>query len=118
MQGGVVILGAIIFGLFAVFLVVLCFSFIFAFISNKVWRFGICDDFIWWDSPRWPRSKGSIPLADVCKIKIWEGLSKLDVTMKNGTSQRIPCFVANRHLNEILNNHYPSVAVEFIEGAD
>lgn len=51
-------LGLVIFGSVAAFLLFLCGSFIYGFVKNDVWRFGIRDNVIWWDSPRWPRLRG------------------------------------------------------------
>jgi hypothetical protein len=102
-------------GLFSAFFLFWCFSCIYGFVKNEVWRFGIRDDVIWWDSPRWPRSAGFIPLNDVCKVTIHEGAGRLIITARDGTSRRIPCN-ASRQVQAILNEHYPSVAIEFIEG--
>lgn len=102
-------------GLASTWLVFWCFSYIYGFIKNEVWRFGIRDDFIWWDSPRFPRSAGSIPLSDVCKVTIYEGSGRMDIITRNGTSQRIPCF-RTRKAKDVLSEHYPWVAIEFIEG--
>jgi hypothetical protein len=102
-------------GPIAAFMVFLCFSYIFGFVKNEVWRFGIRDDTIWWDSPRWPRSAGAIPLDDVCKVTVYEGGGKLEVTMWDGTTRRISCCAAAGKLRAILSEHYPCVAIEFIE---
>jgi len=105
-------------GTIAAFLLFACLGFIYSFVRNDVWRFGIRDDVIWWDSPRWPRSAGVIPLDDVSKVTIYEGTNKLRVTMRDGTTRRIPCFAAAKNLRAIFHEHYPSVAVEFIKSAD
>ena len=99
-------------GLFSAFFLFWCFSFIYGFVKNEVWRFGIRDNVIWWDWPRWPRSAGFIPLDDVCKVIIHEGAGKLTVTTRDGTSRRIPCY-ASRQVRAILSEHYPNVAIEF-----
>lgn len=108
----------IVFGPIAAFALFRCISRIYAFVNNEVGRFGIRDDVIWWDSPRSPRSAGFIPLGDVCKVSIYEGSSKLRVTMRDGTIRRIPWsapFAASRQLRAVLSEHYPSVDIEFVE---
>ena len=102
-------------GLFSAFFLFWCLSYIYGFIRNEVWRFGIRDGVIWWDSPRWPRSAGFIQLDDVCKLTIYEGGGKLRVTTRNGMTRRIPCCAAAEELRAIFREHYPSVDIEFIE---
>ena len=94
-----------------------CLSYIYGFIKNEVWRFGIRDGSSWWDSPRWPRSAGSVSLDDVRKVTIYEGLSRLEISKHDDTCQRIPCFCPKR-VKDVLSEHYPCVAVEYIEAAD
>ena len=64
------------------------------------------------------RSAGSIRLDDVCKVTIWEGAGKLQVTTRDGASRRIPCCAAASQVRAVLSGHYPRVTVEFIESAD
>ena len=118
MAGGWVWLPAIIFGPIAAFLMFLCFSYIYGFVKNEVWRLGIRDDIIWWESPRWPRSEGFIPLDDVCKLTINDNEGKLEVTTRDGTTRRTRCSAWGQKLRDILRDHYPNVAIEFIERID
>jgi|SRR5208283_443351 len=102
-------------GLFSAFFLFWCFSYIYGFIKNEVWRFGIRDGVIWWDSPRWARSAGFIQLDDVCNVTIYEGEGKLRVTTRDGMTRSIPCCAAAGKLRAIFREHYPSVAIEFIK---
>ena len=111
-------LAGIVSGMIAAFMLFLCFSCIYGFVKNEVWRFGIRDNVMWWESPRWPRSAGFIPLDDVCKVTIYEGVSRLKVTTRDGTTRCIPCYAVATNLRSILRDHYPNVAIEFIEGSD
>ena len=105
----------IIAGSAAVFLLFLCGSFIYGFAKNEVWRFGIRDNVIWWDSPRWPRSLGFISLDDVCKVTIYDNTHKMKITMRDGKTRRIFCSPAGKKVQAIFREHYPSVAIEFIQ---
>jgi len=107
----------VLFGMIAAFLVFLCFNCIYGFIWNEIFRFGIRDDVLWWDFPRWPKSTGGIPLDDVCNITIWQS-GQLKITTRDGTSQRLSLCMPTRKLRKVLNDHYPDVLVEFIESAD
>ena len=104
------------FGLFGLSLLFLSISFLYGFARNEVRRFGIRDDAIWWDSPRWPRSSGSIPLDNVNKVTILEG-EKLLVTMQDGTVRRVPWRVMGETARTVLIEHYPHVAVKFIRSS-
>jgi hypothetical protein len=102
-------LAAIVFGPFAaflLFLLFLCVTFIYGLIKNEAWRLGIRDDIIWWESPRWPRSEGFLPLRDVCKVTINDNEGKLEVTTRDGTTLRTRCCSWGPKLRAILRDHY------------
>ena len=52
------------------FLLFLFFSCVYAFINGENWELGIKNNHIWWDYPRWPKSKGSIELKNISKVTI------------------------------------------------
>ena len=95
------------------FVLFISLSFFYGFIMDDVRRFGIRDNNIWWDSPRWPNSSGSISLDNVSKVTILEGC-KLVVTMRDGSVRRIPWPVMGEAVRTILSEHYSHVAVKFI----
>jgi hypothetical protein len=116
--GGWAWLPAFFSGAFAAFLLFGCIRYIRGFLNNKVERFGICNDVIWWDVPFFPRRAGFIPLNEVCKLTICADAGKLKVTKRDGTIQRIPWSAWNsaaEQLRAVLIQHYPSIAIEFIE---
>ena len=84
-----------------------------SYIYNDAWRIGIRNETLWWDSPRWPKSKGSVPMADVCKVVIRESM-ELAITMTNGTIHRIHLIGDPEGLRDFLCEHYPGVAIKFI----
>ena len=108
----------LIFGSIGIFLLFLCVTFIYGLIKNKAWRLGIRDDVIWWESPRWPRSEGLIPLDDVCNVRINDNEGKLEVTTRDGTTRRTRCCSWGPKLRDILRDNYPNVAIEFIKRVD
>lgn len=115
LQGGWTVVFIVPFGLIVAILVFFVFAWSYGFLRNDVWQFGIRDDRLWWYSPFWPHSEGSIPLETVCKVKVREGPSRLEVTMRDGSNHRIPCLGAARAVRDVLVAHYPAVAIEFIE---
>ena len=107
-----ILLGTVVLALFA------CINHICFFVKNERWQYGIRDNVIWWDSPYWPRSAGFVLLDNVCKVRIRAGTGNLQVTLRDGSTQRIPWNAwppAEEQLRDILTQHYPSVAIEFIE---
>ena len=78
-------------GLFATFFAFGCCTYIYSFVTNPNCEFGIRDDTIWWNSPGWRRSVGTIAIDQIRTVRVLEGPSKLHVIMRDGTSLRIPC---------------------------
>ncbi len=89
-------------------------SFLYGFVRNEVRQFGIRDDAIWWHSPRWPSSQGSIPLVDIRAVTIWQNGSKLDVTLCDGKSRRVPCYANSRRLEAVFRDKFPNIAVTVV----
>ena len=114
-------LAGIFLGTFGAFVLAACICHIYFFVKNERWQYGIRDNVIWWDSPHWPRFAGFILLDNVCKVNICARTGKLQVTMRDGSTQRIPWNAwppAEEQLRDILTQHYSSVAIEFTERTD
>jgi hypothetical protein len=110
------IVGAPIAALFAL----ACCGYIYRFVTNPKCEFAVRDNAIWWDSPGWRRSAGTIPIAEMSKVRILEGPDKLDILMRDGTSRSVPCLAVcrngdGRKLQDVLVANYPDVTVELVE---
>ena len=101
------------FGLFAVVFWVLSVRFGINYYCDDVWRMGIRDETLWWDSPRWPRSKGSVPIVDIREVVIRES-QWLTITTAHGMIHHIEYIGDPGGLRDFLGEHYPDTALKFI----
>jgi hypothetical protein len=99
-----------------------CCNYFCSVVKNAKCELAVRDDAIWWDSPCWNRSMGTIAIGDICKVTILEGPSKLEILMRNGDSRTVPCWAVCKNgdchkLRDVLVANYPELTVELVEGA-
>ncbi len=79
-----------------------------AFVRNEKWEIGIENDLIWWKSPRWPKSEGSIRVEEINVVALSDETTNGLAETRDGQSITIP------HLENIawfLRDRYPHIKV-------
>ena len=105
-----------IFTAVGVFLIVLVFSGIYAFIKGETWSMTIEDGVLSWSYARWPKSSGRIDLSTVRAVVVDDCSSNLVFTFLDGSTRKIKFFGYGSRLRDYLVLHFPHVRVEFVEG--
>jgi hypothetical protein len=100
---------------------VACGGYIYGFAMNFKDDIAVRDDAIWWDSSA-PRSAGTIPIGEMCEVRILQGCERLEILMRDGTSRSVPCVAVGRNgvgrrLRDIMIANYPDLTVEFFDDA-
>ena len=105
-----------IFTVIAIFLVVLVFSGIYAFLNGETWSMSVEDGVLTWSYPRWPKSSGRIDLSSVCHVVVDDCSSSLSFKFLDGSTRKIKLIGHASRFRDYLAAHFTSVRVEFVEG--
>lgn len=105
-----------IFSSIGIFLAMLAFSGIYAFLKGETWSMSIEDGVLIWSYPRWPKSSGRIDLITVSAVVVDDCSSTLELSVSDGSSRKIKLIGHAAKLRDYLLTHYPHINVKFVEG--
>jgi hypothetical protein len=88
----------------------------YAFLKGEKWTLGIENGVFSWSYDRWPKSTGRIDLKTVSCVVVDDCSGAVLFTFKDGQTRKVKLLGRGEPLKDYLRQHFPTVAVEFVEG--
>ena len=86
-----------------------------SFVRNEEWEVGIADGALWWRSPRWPKSHGSVHLDDIRLLTVYSHDSYALVETARGEEIKIPFSGPAEDLRRFLGENFPGVRTKLVD---
>jgi len=84
-------------------------------IRNDKWEMGVDDDAIWWRSPRWPKSNGTIAAKEIATFTIYSHDRKALVETRAGESIDIPFSGPAEDVKDVVEKSFPEVRTKWVD---